>query len=170
MESARALLSEYNLRALETLQKQTDGVFVFGTAGANAEWRRDARLVVIQQEYVADFATSPADVAATLVHEATHVSLERLGFHYTAQRRARIEAVCYRRALRFARRLPGASDLVAKPERQLMRDPVYLTDEAFRGRIIAELRRLGVPNWLVRVIERSSRRLRRLKSAWTPPE
>jgi hypothetical protein len=167
LDSALKLLRRYDPRAHDALRKETGGIFVFGTAGVYAEWWRDERLIVMQPEYISDPATSPADVAATLVHEATHAWLERVGFQYTTQRRARLESICFRRELRFARRVPDAGDLVARLEQQLTCDPEYLTDEAFRERAVAELQRLGVPNWLFRMMEGCSRRLHRLTSAWS---
>jgi len=169
LEAALTLLRRNDPRTVAALQKATDGIFVFGTAGVCAEWWRDARLVVMQEEYVADSGTSTAAVAATLVHEATHAWLEHLGFQYTAERRARIESICFRRELRFARRLPGTSDLAATIEQQLTRSPEYLTDEAFRERTLAELRRLGVPARLVRLLVWYLRRFGRLTRTCGPP-
>lgn len=166
LESAIKLLKHYDTRAGDALQKLTKGIFVFGTAGAYAQWNRNSQLVLMREEYVTALETSTADVAATLVHEATHAWLEHLGFQYTAPERARIEAICYRRALRFARRLPAATDLVAKIERQLTRDPNYLTNDAFRERIIAELKHLGIPDWVVRLLDRSARCFWRLRRSW----
>src|SRR2546427_9194317 len=45
--------------------------------------------------------TSAARLASTLVHEATHARLDRLGFRYAAERRARIEGICFRREIAF---------------------------------------------------------------------
>ena len=168
LEAALTLLKRHDPRPVAALQKVTDGIFVFGTAGVCAEWWRDARLVVMQDEYLADSGTSTAAVAATLVHEATHAWLEHLGFQYTAERRPRIESICFRRELRFARRLPGATDLAAMIEQQLTRSPEHLTDEAFRERTLAELRQLGVPDWLVRLLVWCLRRFDRFTGAWSP--
>jgi hypothetical protein len=152
LESALELLGRHDPRALAVLRREAAGIFVFATAGAHAEWWRDVGLVVMQHEYVSDPATSPPEIAATLVHEATHAWLEHLGFQYTVERRARIESICIRRALRFARRLPCGSDLVARLAQQLPVDPHSLTDEAFQRRVRAELERLGVPNWLLQIM------------------
>src|SRR5262249_24116355 len=150
-------------RALRTLQNVADGVFVFGTAGVLAEWWRDERLVVLRDEYVSDPATLAVHLASTLVHEATHAWLERLGLEYTKDRRARIESICFRRQLRFTRRVPGGGEFIHTLEQQLARDPEYLTDDAFKRRLIEELQRLGVPVWVISTMDRWGRRWYRLR-------
>jgi hypothetical protein len=156
--AALELMRRHSPRRFDWLREDADGVLVFQAAPDLAEWHRGARLIVLEESYVRDPQTSSADVASTLVHEATHAHLDRLGFRYTAKRRARIEAVCFRRERAFARRLPEPGDLVAAAERQLARDPSYFTPEAYRQRVAAELVKRGVPSWMVRTMERLSRR------------
>ena len=156
--AALDFLQQYDPHRLAGLRRDADGIFVFLTAGALAEWESGARLVVLDERHVLDPQTSAARLASTLVHEATHARLDRLGFRYAAERRARIEGICFRREIAFARRLPEPGDLVPTAERQLTREPEYWTDQAFRERTAAELERLGVPSWLVRILERMSRR------------
>jgi hypothetical protein len=56
----------------------------------------------------------PVDkLALTIVHEATHARLWRAGFRYTPDIRARIEHICVRAELDFARQLPRAQELTA---------------------------------------------------------
>ena len=80
MEAALDLVLQYDSRAMQVLRTQSDGIFVFGTAGVYAEWHRNEKLVVLQPEYVSAPATSAAGLASTLVHEATHACLKSLGF------------------------------------------------------------------------------------------
>jgi len=131
LRDALDFIRQHDARALDELINHTDGVFVFGTTGGfPAEWWRDERLVVLQREHVCDKATVSTDLAVTLAHEATHVWLERLGFVYAADRRVRIEAICNRRSLRLARRLPNSEQLVRSVEQRLQLGPEYLTDRA----------------------------------------
>jgi hypothetical protein len=153
------LLCKYGKRTLVDLRRDTDGIFVWATAGAFGEWQREARLVILEETHVLDDSTSCQDIASTLVHEGTHARLERLRFEYTPELRERIEKVCFRRELAFARRLPDAANLILQAEDQLARSPDYLTNEAFRSRIVGKLVELGVPRWLVYGIERISRRI-----------
>jgi hypothetical protein len=156
--AALELLRQHDARRLDWLHQYADGVFVFGTTGALAEWVSSARLVVLEESYVRDPRTSAAAIASTLVHEATHARLDRLGLRYTPDRRVRIEAICFRSELAFARRLPEPGNLIAEAERQLTRDPAYWTDEAFRQRMISEGQKLGIPHWLLRILDWASAR------------
>lgn len=121
-------------------------------------WSRDARLVRLREDYVLDPATSSADVASTLVHEGTHAWLCRLGFGYEEHRRARIEAICYRSEVAFARRLPNGETLLPDLDAALALDPALYSAAAQRERDAADLRTLGVPGWLVRFLVLISRR------------
>jgi len=147
------LVAEHDARALGVLRTHGMGIFVFSSGGA-AECNLRARLVVFDREYVSKAGTSVVTLAATLVHEATHAWLEAAGFRYTTDRRARIERICYRRARRLVRRIPGQEALARWVEEQSARDPAYLTNAAFRQRLLDEARRGGVPGWLIAAIER----------------
>jgi hypothetical protein len=171
IEAAFELLEFYGKQALAGLRKDTNGVWVDDVSPGIAQWRRDHRLVVVDEDYVRDPATSPRHVASALIHEVTHARLERMGFEYVQDRRERIEKACFRRELAFARRLPpGAEALVAEAEAQLARPPDYLTPEWRRARMVEKnrrrlekLRELSVPRWFVAALERlSTRRLSRL--------
>lgn len=143
--------------SLDNLRRHTNGVFVWTTAGARGEWHPRARLVVLEETQVCDEGTFPRDIASTLVHESTHARLDAKGFAYSGERRARIENVCFRRQLAFARRLPEPGDLIDQAERQLRRPPSDFTKEVWRQRSLAKLISLGVPRWLAHAVERISR-------------
>ena len=153
LTAAFELLQNHSEGTLRDIRRHTDGVFIFGTAGALGPWRREERLVILEETHVRDEGTAAADIASTLVHESTHARLDAKGFAYTPELRERIEKVCFRRELGFARRLVEPGDLVDRAQRQLERPPDYLTTDAFRLRIREKLIELGVPAWLVRVVE-----------------
>jgi hypothetical protein len=155
--AAFELLRKYGTRTLTDLRRNTDGIFVWATAGARGEWHREARLVVLEETHVLEPSTSCQDIASTLVHESTHARLDRLGFQYTPELRERIERACFRRQLAFARRLPDAGNLILEVQDQLARPRDYLTREAFRARIVGKLIELGVPKWIAYAIEYVSR-------------
>jgi hypothetical protein len=91
---------------------------------------------------------------APIVHEATHARIEGCGVHYEEKQRPRIEAVCFRRELAFAKKLPNGEQVQEQAERNLVehakQDP--WTDAAFANRFdrahIEALRKLGVPDWI----------------------
>jgi hypothetical protein len=143
--SALDLLRDHGSRTLDDIRRHTNGVFVWVTAGARGEWHHETRLVILEETYVYHGCTSARDIASTLVHESTHARLDAKGFEYSPEQRERIERVCFRRQLAFARRLSEPGDLVGQAERQLQRSPHYFTREAWRQRAVVKLIELGVP-------------------------
>jgi hypothetical protein len=158
LAAALDVLARHDPRRFERLRADVDGILVFGLPGARGAWILGARLVVLKLEYVTAPETSAEEVASTLVHEGTHAWLDRLGFGYDEPRRARIEAICYRAQLAFARRLPDPGGLVELAQRQLSRDPADWSDAAFERNYEEGLRELGVPGWLVRLLGWRKRR------------
>ena len=157
VEQALTILAQNDRRRFDRLRSDADGILVFGTVGALAYWVQGARLIVIQWTYAAAADTSPAALASILVHEGAHAWLDRLGFGWQEDRRKRIEAICSRSQIAFARRLPDPGDLIEHAERQLALESSHFTDDAFRKQDLSELRELGVPGWLVRFLRLVSR-------------
>lgn len=158
LASAFDLLQDHGRGSLDDIRRHTNGVFVWATAGALGEWHRETRLVVLEETHVYREGTSARDIASTLVHESTHARLEAKGFTYSPERRERLEKVCFRRQLAFARRLLEPGDLIGQAERQLQRQPGFFTNGARRQRVVAKLIELGVARWLVHAIDRITRR------------
>ena len=104
-------------------------------------------------------ATTVEQIASTIVHEATHARLERYGIEYEEPRRVKIEAICCRRELAFAVRLPGSAELqqdIARCLEWYQTNPEQFRDARFQeahtvGGIEA-LRYLGTPDWIIRAI------------------
>jgi hypothetical protein len=114
---------------------------------------------VLDERFVADPATSVERIASAIVHEATHARLERYGIGYDEDRRARIEAICFRRELAFAARLPDSSGLqqvIAEYLDWYPANPDYFRDAPAIERLtngeIEMLRHIGAPNWLIRTM------------------
>jgi hypothetical protein len=160
IDDAFTLLGAFGPKYLTRVQSLADGVLLFGTVGALGSWNKDARLIRISQDFIADPATKPVHIAATMVHEATHAWLDQRGFVYTPQCRARIEAICYRAQSTFAARIPGCQDVALEYEQcaQLVLDQPddEWSDEAFHLRAAEHFIELGVPQWLARRLSRFS--------------
>jgi hypothetical protein len=157
---AFSLLRDFGPKHLARIRRLSDGVLLFGTVGALGSWIRDARFIRISQDFIADPGTKPIHIAATIAHEATHAWLDDLGFSYTPNRRARIEAICYRAESALARRLPGGEEVALEYEqcaRLVLDQPeVEWSDEAFHSRAAEHFSELGVPRWLAKRFSRSS--------------
>jgi len=98
-------------------------------------------------------------LASTIVHETTHARLERYGIGYSEELRARVEAICSRRELAFAARLPASSELQQSIVRCLewyQANSDQFSDAHFQERHTAggieALRYLGTPDCLIRAI------------------
>ena len=152
------LLEFYGRRSLAVLRQDVAGIWIWVASAGRGEWHRDTRLVILDKHYVVDPQTDPREIASTLVHEATHARLHRMGLESTPERGERIERLCFQRQLAFARRLPpGADGLIAEAEAQLARPPGWLTPEARRSWTLAKLRQDGAPRWLIHLLERASK-------------
>jgi hypothetical protein len=163
VEAALDLVLHHDQRAIQVLRMHTDGIFVFGTHGGGyAEWGRGDKLVFFKPEYVSAPATSALHLAATLVHEATHAWLEKMGFQYSLEHRSRIEAICIKRSLRCAKYADAGNELISELEQQLTCNPEYYSNAAFRERAVTEVERLGIPRRYVIAGERWINRWRRL--------
>src|SRR5262249_52636355 len=63
----------------------------------------------LDTRFVGAETSTPEQIAATIVHEATHARIVRCGIGYSHDLRARVEAVCLRREIAFATRLPNGA-------------------------------------------------------------
>lgn len=122
-----------------------------------AHYDRSLNACVLDERFVRNDATTTENIASTIIHEATHARLEKWGITYDEARRPRIEAICNRRELNFATRLPDGKllreEIVGRLEWSAGDHDLY-SDKSFRQRRqegeIETLRYLNVPNWLVR--------------------
>jgi hypothetical protein len=107
-------------------------------------------------------AEPPEVIASVIVHEATHARLFQCGIGYEEANRARVEAVCTRRELAFAGKLPNgelvreyavhALELYVHPEQH----PEHWTNASLYERRLAAgvevVRYAGLPEWPVRAL------------------
>ena len=115
-------------------------------ARSAAEYIRAASACFLDARYVE--LRTPEVVAAAIVHEATHARIDRRGIRARADLRVRIERRCVREEIAFLSRLDNSAPLVASLTERLS-EPWWTDDLVFQKRV-EQLRRLGVPNWLLR--------------------
>jgi hypothetical protein len=103
-------------------------------------------------------AEPPEVIASVIVHEATHARLFQRGIGYEEAERARVEAVCIRRELAFAGRLPNGELVREYAVRALesCTHPEHWTDASSYARRLAAgaeaVRYAGLPEWPVRAL------------------
>jgi hypothetical protein len=137
------------------IKKFTPNILVFGgNASSQAMYVSALALCNINRNYVRSEETSPADLASTLIHEATHGYLESLGIKYQEHLRKRIERICVLAELAFARRLPDAEELIEIAISRLMVTEESFSREAYVERELAEMEALGVWKWYIAFIRK----------------
>jgi hypothetical protein len=127
--------------------------------GNRAEYRRSIDACVFDERFVRSEMTTIAEIAAIIIHEATHARLEHLGIRYDEKQRSRIETICYRREIAFVSRLSHCEGLREKLVYELgwfIANPDNFSNQNFSKRhvegSVEALRYLKIPNWLIRII------------------
>jgi hypothetical protein len=154
LRAAFVLLQAHDARRFQRLLKDISCV-VFLESGPEF-WIR-GRICVLQD--VSSF--TDAQLAATLVHEATHARLYAAGIAYSSESRSRIETLCVREELAFLVRVPDSDDLIERTKRKL--ENPWWTAEAVYERHLDSLEAAGAPTILTRAYQRLARR--RLRKA-----
>ena len=162
VESALLLIKQHSPLDYARIARELERIWAKLSFHGLGAYDHSLKACILDERYVADPATTVEQIASTIVHEATHARLERYGIEYEEQRRVKIEAVCCRRELAFAARLPDSAELLQDIARCLewyQANPEQFSDEHFEeahaaGGIEA-LRYLGSPDWLIRAISMS---------------
>ena len=156
VEAALCLIKTHDRLRYERLIRDLERVWVLVLTGNLGSFNKRLMACQLDTRYVLDEASSLEMIASTIVHEATHARLMRCCIGYEQELRARVEAVCLRRELAFAAKLPNGARVRELAERSLEMCTAddYWTDAAFNERnlegAMEALRHLGAPNWLLR--------------------
>ena len=149
-------IREVDPRRFERIQRQVARIQLLGSRlVALGSWYNALSMIMLAGDWVEAASTSPDRIALTIVHEATHARLMRFG--YAEDIRARIERICNYQELVFASRIAGASELIASARRAMDTDPSGFTSEDHRQRSLKALATLGVPKWIIRLLDRVTR-------------
>ena len=157
VEEALSVIKLYSPLQYMRVIGNLDRVWVSLELSSLGCFRRSLNACVLDERYVLAAATTPEMLAKTIIHEATHARLDHCGIYYDDEKkRVRIEAVCMRRELAFAAKLPQGAPLQEEVERTMewcAANPEYFSNASFHqrdneGRIEA-LRYLGLPEWLI---------------------
>lgn len=172
IEAALRLIHDCDPRRFRRIKKDIDGIFVYKATGALGCFHASIRLVTLRFDYIVSPSNSTAEIASTLVHEGTHARLDALGFDYTPERRARIEAICTRSEIAFARRLPDPEGLFEEAERRLALDPSMWSNRGYQQRQLEELAKHGVSPRVIALIEQLLHQRDRIVRIWknAPPD
>jgi hypothetical protein len=106
VEEALHLIKKYDLVRYNRLIRDLDRVWVTMLSGPAGCFDRSIAACKLDQRFVLADTSSPEVIASVIVHEAAHARLQRCGIGYEEDLRGRVEAVCIRRQLAFAAKLP----------------------------------------------------------------
>ena len=163
VEEALRLIKEYDRLRYNRLIRDLERVWVRPLPGLNGRFRHSLRICELDPTFVLAETSLPEVIASVIVHEATHARLRGCGIGYAEGLRPRVEAVCIRRELAFAAKLPNGQQVreQAEQELSLCTDHGHWTDAALKKRYfkahLQELRNFGVPEWLLRLLLRVAR-------------
>jgi len=138
------------------MTRDLDRVWVRLLPGVSGSYRHSIRTCQLDTRFVLAETTSVAVIAATILHEATHARLMACGFDYAEGRRQRIEAICLRREIAFARTLPDGREVRERAEWALEAPAATWADESLarlgHDDTESQMRHLRFPPWLMRCL------------------
>jgi hypothetical protein len=134
------------------LLRDTDGIWVVGDGRPAGAWVYRLRAIRLSLAFCLDPRVTAALLACTLVHEATHAYLWRLGFRYPEDQRAQTERICKRSERVFLQRVPGEARLLEWKRSQP--EPVAgdYSNQAYLEHARAQLREIDAPKWVTSLL------------------
>jgi hypothetical protein len=172
VEEALRLIKVYDQPRFDRLLLDVERMRVRRLVGSVGRFNSVLCACDLDTEFV--LAQTSAVTAATIVHEATRARLRHRGIGDDEARRHRVEAICLRRQLAFAQKLPHGEPVREGAEwaLALCATPAHWTDAVRIERLREEARDRGLPAWQVLgllAIHALRARLARLTRAMTRP-
>src|SRR6185503_13261504 len=113
VEAALGLIKTHDRQRYDRIVADLDRVWVRLLTTYVAQFSPSWSACFLDERFVLGDTTDAAHIAAAIVHEATHARLWRCGFGYDEEVRQRVEAVCVRREVAFANKLPDGERIRA---------------------------------------------------------
>ena len=163
IENALRLIRDCDPRRHARLAKDLRSIWVTLLPGPLGQFNAIDWTCELDERFVG--RASIEQVASTIVHEATHARLWRRGVGYEEDIRHRVEAICFRQEQAFAKRLPSADALTDELDAYLALPLDYWSEKSVRADhvrgSVAALRHLNMPSWLIGIVLRRHRAMRR---------
>src|SRR6185437_9021869 len=134
VEAALGLIKTHDRQRYDRIVADLDRVWVRLLTTYVAQFSPSWSACFLDERFVLGDTTDAAHIAAAIVHEATHARLWRCGFGYDEEVRQRVEAVCVRREVAFANKLPDGERIHAVAAEALALSPTYWTGVAAQER------------------------------------
>src|SRR5260221_14490098 len=116
VEEALGIIEAYAPIRFASLRPDLRQILIRGLPDEVSHYDPERQLCEIFVGWITSDEGTPEAIASTVVHEAEHARLWRLGFRYTPEVQARVERVCHRAERGFCRRLPNGTALMAAPQ------------------------------------------------------
>jgi hypothetical protein len=158
IDQALNLISEFDSRRYHQIKRDVKRIWVAAAQGYSAQWMDELQTCVLDADYFRRTDISASEMAITIVHEATHARLFKFKIGYTEEIRERVERICIKSEIAFAKRLPDGQRLVEISESRLQISEDYWTNAQFQQRDLDELAKLSKKNWVVRILYHIVRR------------
>ncbi|WP_316230616.1 hypothetical protein [Bradyrhizobium sp. SZCCHNR1051] len=162
VEAALHLIEQYAPLHYQRVKNNLSRIWVTLVPHGAGCYRHSMNACLLDERVMASENASIEWIATAIVHEATHARLEKWGIRYDEAARHRIERICARRELDFARHLSGVDalheEITWRLDRHNEKDTSY-TDQNMWQKIDqghAEiLRHLGMPEWIIALVFRA---------------
>jgi hypothetical protein len=160
VSEALQLIKTYDPLRYKRVLRELERIWVCVLLGNVACYVASRKGCDIDPRFVLSY--SPEQLASVIVHEATHGVLHRRHIGYSEALRERVEKVCVRQELAFARKLPNGEAALEAAESALALPPETWSDLSFRNRhregALTTAPYLGIPLWFMRAVLRIGER------------
>jgi hypothetical protein len=150
-EDALKLIRQYDPVRYALILRDVERIWISIRLSGGGEFSPISRICHLDKRYIEKASTQA--IASLIVHEATHGYPCLLKMGYSEELRYRIERICIRQELVFARRLPDNKSLCENLERSLKRDASFWSNSEYAkrrpGQELAALKAAGIPGWLI---------------------
>lgn len=158
LDGALGLIDRHTPHHFRRLRRDFAGILVQRYACRGA-YLPGERICLVELTFTVNRSFSLAQIAATILHEAMHARLDRLGFSLERGDRARQERFCRRAEVEFGTLVPGGEPIVERALAALHAadaDVAPRVDARLAAHRVAQadLDALAAPRWLKRAIAR----------------
>ncbi len=119
IDQAFNLISEFDSLHYHQIKHNVKRIWISVLPVNYAEWVDDLQTCILDRNYLLRSDVSVCEIAQTIVHEATHARLCKLKIKYTEDIRDRVERICVKSEIAFAKRLPNGQKEIEIAESRL---------------------------------------------------
>jgi hypothetical protein len=150
--NALDLLASASPQCLKRLRRHIRGILIMPLGTAVGEFFPPLKLCCLDEKHVSKDSTLAEEIAATLIHEATHARLHTIGIGYPASLHLRIEKLCHRREMWFGKKI-GSEAVCERAKKYLQQPDSFWAPEAQKTRWLNTLKEYEISGWLERLFK-----------------